>query len=244
MSLLNSPSSRSSLPGLLKPQSRLTGLGIWRLVGKASRTQPTPNWDKSTTIPGNEVTAEVAGAVFDAPELPPADEESINYHWGTCFVELSVQTPAARLTIQTLLDPGIKFSFISKEFAKAFDVPIVGSPEKSFTASVGRQHKVLGQATLPAYLDKLDKRNAISVLFLIIADSADQSIMLGRDVWPHVGAWNTFAPSPQELTEYPRANLKSEFQGLELDFSKSSQAVTDEAAVPNLKSTWPMSIAA
>jgi hypothetical protein len=244
MPLLNSPSSRSSLPGLLKPQSRLTGLGIWRLVGKASRTQPTPNWDKSTTIPSNEVTAEVTGAVFDAPELPPADEESIHYHWGTCFVGLSVKTPAARLTIQTLSDPGIKFSFISKDFAKAFDVPIVESPEKSFTTSIGRQHKVLGQAMLPVYLDKVDKCKATFVLFLIIANSADQSIMLGRDVWPHVGAWNTFAPSPQELTEYPRANLKSEFQGLELDFSRSSQAVTGEAAVPNLMSAWPISIAA
>lgn len=240
--LLNSPPSRSSLPGLLKPQSRLTGLGIWRLLGKASRTQPTPNRDNSTTIPSKEVTAEVAGNIFDAPELPPEDEESIPYHWGTCFVELSVKTPYAKLTIQTLLDPGIKFSFVNKEFAKAFDVPIVESLEKSFTTSIGRQHQVLGQATLPVYLDKLD--NAIFVLFLIIANSADQSIMLGRDMWPQVDAWKTFTPSPQELTEYPRANLKSEFQGLELDFSKSSQAVTEEAAVLNLKSTWPMGIAA
>jgi hypothetical protein len=122
-------------------------------------------------------------------------------------------------------------------------VPIVESLEKSFTTSVGRQHQVLGQATLPVYLDKLGKYNAIFVLFLIIADSAEQSVMLGRDMWHQVDAWKKFTPSPQELTEYPRANLKSEFQGLELDFRKSSQAVTEEAAVLNLKSTWPMGIA-
>ena len=43
----------------------------------------------------------------------------------TCFVELSVKTPSAKLTMQTLLDPEIKFSFVSKESTKAFDVPIV-----------------------------------------------------------------------------------------------------------------------
>jgi hypothetical protein len=189
------------------------------------------------------MAADVVPAVFDAPELPPADEESIPYHELTCFVELSVKTPAAKLTMQTMLDPGIEFSFLSKEFAKAFDVPIVNSPEKTFIGSVGRQHKVLGQVTLPVYLDKADKYNVLFVLFLIIADSADQSIMLGRDVWPHINAWKTFAPFPLELTEYPRADLKSEFQGLELDFSKCSQAV-QVAAVPNSKPIWPMGIAA
>jgi hypothetical protein len=242
-SLLNTTPSRSSLVGLLKPQSRLTGLGIWRLLGKASRTQMPPNCDNSNIICSNEMTTEVVAAVFDAPELPPADEESIPYHEGTCFVELSVKTPAAMLTMRTLLNPGIEFSFVSKEFAKAFDVPIASSLEKTFIASLGRQHKVLGQATLPVYLDKLNKNSVLSVSFLIIADSADQSIMLGRDVWPHIDAWNTFAPFPQELTEYPRPDLKSEFQGLELDFSKCSQAV-HEAAVPNSKSIYPMGIAA
>jgi hypothetical protein len=242
-SLLNSTPSRSSLVGLLKPQHRLTGLGIWRLLGKASRTQMSPNCDNSNIICSNEMTTEAIAAVFDAPELPPADEESIPYHECTCFVELSVKTPAAKLTMRTLLDPGIEFSFVSKEFAKAFDVPIVNSLEKTLIASLGRQHKVLGQATLPVYLDKLDKNNVLSVSFLIIADSADQSIMLGRDVWPHIDAWNTFAPFPQELTEYPRVDLKSEFQGLELDFSKCSQAV-HEVAVPNSESICPMGIAA
>jgi hypothetical protein len=241
--LLNSPPSRTSLPGLLKPQSRLTGLGIWRLLGKTSRAQSTPNRNNSKVIFSKEVTAEDAGTIFETPELPE-DEESIPYHWGTCFVELSVKTPNAKLTIQALLDPGIKFSFINQEFAKAFDVPIVESLEKSFTTSVGRQHQVLGQATLPVYLDKLNKTNTIFVSFLVITNSADQSIMLGRDVWPQVDAWKTFTPPPQELTEYPRANLKSEFQSLELDFSKSSQAVTEGAAVLNLKSTWPMGVAA
>jgi hypothetical protein len=51
--------------------------------------------------------------------------------------------------MQTLLDPGIKFSFVSKVFAEALDVPITSSLEKAFIASLGRQHKVLGQATLP-----------------------------------------------------------------------------------------------
>jgi hypothetical protein len=75
----------------------------------------------------------------------------------TCFVELSVKIPAAKLTMQTLLDTRIKFSFVSKVFAKAFDVPIVSSLEKAFVASLGQQHKVLGQAMLPVYLDKLGK---------------------------------------------------------------------------------------
>jgi hypothetical protein len=45
-----------------------------------------------------------------------------------------------------------------------------------------------------------------------------------------------FAPFPQELTEYPRANLQSEFQVLELDFSRSFQVAIEEAAVRNSKS--------
>jgi hypothetical protein len=79
-SLLNSTSSRSSLVGLLKPQSRLTSLGISRLLGKARRAQMQPNCDNSNIICGDEMTTEVVAAVFDAPELPPADEETIPYH--------------------------------------------------------------------------------------------------------------------------------------------------------------------
>jgi hypothetical protein len=51
--------------------------------------------------------------------------------------------------MQTLLDPGVQFSFVSKVFAEAFDVPIASSLENTFIASLGRQHKAPGQATLP-----------------------------------------------------------------------------------------------
>ena len=77
---LTSTSSRSSLVGLLKPQNRLSSLGIWQFLGKARRTHMEPNCDNIDIICGSEMTTEVVAAAFDAPELPSADEEIIPYH--------------------------------------------------------------------------------------------------------------------------------------------------------------------
>jgi hypothetical protein len=66
--------------GLLKPQNRLSSLGIWQFLGKARRTQMQPNCDNNDIICGSEMTTEVVAAAFDAPELPSADEETIPYH--------------------------------------------------------------------------------------------------------------------------------------------------------------------